>query len=321
MTVATNTIQAVGRVGVREDLSDKIFQLFPDDCPFQKAVAKESASQVFHEWQTDTLAAANAQNKTIQGDDLTNDSRPNTVRQGNYTQIMKKVVGASTTMEASRTAGRASELAREIMKAGREIKTDAESRFCGNYAAVPPASGTAGESAGALAFLTTNNDMGATATAPTYSGGGTSGYVNAAAGNGTLRTYAETNLSNMLASIWAAGGNPTMAISNMTLKRKAAAFPGLVSQRREAGTSLITIVAGAEVYTGDGGTVNLVPSRFMSARDTLVIDPEYWAIADLDSLTVMDLAKTGLATRKALYQESTLVCRNQAASGAIRDLQ
>jgi hypothetical protein len=48
MTVASNTIQAVGRVGVREDLSDTIGALFPDDCPFQKAIGSESASQVFH---------------------------------------------------------------------------------------------------------------------------------------------------------------------------------------------------------------------------------------------------------------------------------
>lgn len=321
MTVASNTIQAVARVGVREDLSDKIYQLFPDDCPFQKAIDSESATQDFHEWQTDGLAPANPQNKAIQGDDLTNDARANTVRQGNYTQIMKKVVGSSSTMEASKSAGRSSELAREIMKAGRELKTDAESRFCGNYAAVPPASGTPGESAGALGFIKTNNDLGASGVAPVYSGGGTAGYVTTAAVNGTLRTYAETNLSNMLAAVWAAGGNPTIALSSMALKRKAAAFTGLVAQRRETGTKLITIVAGAEVYTGDGGTVNLVPSRFMSARDTLVLDPEYWAIADLDSLKVIDLAKTGLATRKALYQESTLVCRNEAASGAIRDLQ
>jgi hypothetical protein len=321
MAVPSNSIQAVARVGVREDLSDKIFQLFPDDCPFTKSIGKETASQTYHEWQTDKLAAANAQNKTIQGDDLTNDVRANTVRQGNHTQIMKKVVGSTSTMEATKTAGRQSELAREIMKAGRELKTDAESRFCGNYAAVPAASGTPGESAGALGFLVTNNSMGATATAPTYSGGTTVGYVNAAAGNGTLRTYTETMLADMLASIWTAGGNPTMAISSMALKRKAAAFPGLVAQRREAGTDLITIVAGAEVYTGDGGSVQLVPSRFMSARDALVVDPEYWAVADLDSLKVIDLAKTGLATRKALYQESTLVCRNEAASGAIRDIQ
>jgi hypothetical protein len=322
MTVATNTIQAVARVGVREDLSDKIGELFPDDCPFQKAIGKESATQVYHEWQTDSLTAASAQNKTIQGDDLANDSRANTVRQGNYTQIMKKVVGSSTTMEATRTAGRQSELAREIMKAGRELKTDAELRFTGNFAAVAPASGTAGESAGALAFLTSNSYLGTAGTPaqPTYSGGGTSGYPNAAAVNGTQRAYTEALLKTALKDIWVAGGNPKMVITNMAQKQTAAAFAGLATARRESGDKRLTIVAGADIYVSDAGEVQFVPSRFCSARDAFIVDPEYWAVAELDSLKVVDLAKTGLATRKAMYQEVTLVCRNQAASGVIRDL-
>jgi hypothetical protein len=94
-----------------------------------------------------------------------------------------------------------------------------------------------------------------------------------------------------------------------------------VAQRRETGDKLVTIVAGAEVYSGDGGTVQLVPSRFASARDILVVDPDYWAVASLVSLKVEDLAKTGLATRKVMHQEVALVCRNEAASGAIRDVQ
>jgi hypothetical protein len=307
-------------VGVREDLSDKIGELFPDDCPFQKMIGKESASQVYHEWQTDSLAAANHDNKTIQGDDLTNDSRANTVRQGNYTQIMKKVVGSSTTMEATRTAGRTSELAREIMKAGRELKTDAEKRFCGNYAAVAPASGTPGECAGALAFLRTNSYLGSTGTAPTYSGGTTSGYPNAAAGNGTQRAYTETLLKTALKDIWVAGGNPKAVLTNMVQKQTAAAFAGLATARRESGDKRLTIVAGADIYVSDAGEVQFVPSRFCSARDAFIVDPEYWAVAELDSLKVVDLAKTGLATRKAMFQEVTLVSRNEAASGVIRDL-
>jgi hypothetical protein len=321
MAVPSNTIQAVARVGVREDLSDKIYELFPDDCPFQRSIGREKASQVFHEWQTDTLAAANANNKTLQGDDLANESRANTVRQGNYTQIMKKVVGSSTTMEASRTAGRQSELAREIMKAGRELKTDAEARFCANKAAVAPASGTEGESAGALGFIVTNSYLGATGTDPTYSGGGTSGYVNAAAGNGTLRTFTETLLADALADCWTAGGNPTIALMSMAMKRVASGFAGIAAQRHMVTSSAATIVAGAEVYDGDAGRVTLVPSRFCSARDVLVIDPEYWAVAELDPMKTIDLAKTGLATRKALYQEVALVSRNEAASAAIRDVQ
>lgn len=320
MSVPSNTIQAVSRVGVREDLSDTIGALFPDDCPFQKAIGTESATQVFHEWQTDSLTAANADNKHIQGDDLANDSRANTVRQGNYTQIMTKVVASSTTMEASRTAGRASELGRELMKAGRELKTDAELRFTANKAAVAPASGTAGESAGALCFITTNSYVGSTGTQPTYSGGTTSGYPNAAAGNGTQRTYTETLLKTALKDVWTKGGNPRLVITDANHKQIAAGFSGLATARRESGDKRLTIVAGADIYVSDFGEVQFVPSRFCSSRDALVIDPDYWAVATLESLKVFDLATTGLATRKAMRQEVTLVCRNEAASAAIRDL-
>jgi hypothetical protein len=322
MAVPSGTIQAVARVGVREDLSDRIGELFPDDCPFQKAIGTESASQVYHEWQTDKLAAASSANKTIQGDDLANDTRANTVRQGNYTQIMKKVVGSSTTMEASRTAGRASELGRELMKAGRELKTDAELRYTSGLPAVPPAAGTAGETAGAMAFIVTNSYLGTAGspTQPTYSGGTTVGYPNAAAGNGTQRTYTETLLKAALAAAWTLGGNPKLVITDVGHKQIAAAFTGLATQRRETGDKRITIVAGADFYVSDVGEVQFVPSRFCSARDALIIDPEYWAVAELDPLKVIDLAKTGLATRKAMYQETALVSRNEAASAVIRDL-
>lgn len=320
MAVATNTIQAVGRIGIREDLSDKINELFPDDCPFQKAIGKENATQVYHEWQTDALSAASGQNKTIQGDDLTNDVRPNTVRQGNYSQIMKKVVGASTTMEASKTAGRTSELAREIMKAGRELRTDAETRFCGNYAAVAPASGTAGESAGALAFLRANVSRGAGGVSGVYSGGTTVGVPTTAAVNGTQRAATEALLKGLLASIWTSGGNPKLAIMSMAQKQVLGGFTGLAQNRRESGDKRLTIVAGADFYVSDAGETQFVPSRFCSARDILVIDPEYWAVAELDAMKTIDLAQTGLAKRKALYQEVTLVCRNEGASGVFADL-
>jgi hypothetical protein len=322
MSVPGSTIQAVARIGVREDLSDRIAELFPDETPFQKAIGKEKATQVYHEWQTDSLTAANHDNKTIQGDDLANETRANTTRQGNYSQIMKKVVGASTTVEASLKAGRKSELAREIMKAGKEIRTDAEKRFCGNYAAVAPASGTAGESAGALAFMVTNSTLGVAGSPaqPTYSGGGLIGYPNAAATNGTARTYTETLLKTSLANIWTSGGNPSMVIQSISKQQTAASFTGLATARRESGDKKLTIVAGANIYVSDVGEVEFVPSRYCSTRDAMIVDPEYWAIAELDPLKMIDLATTGLAKRKAMYQEVSLVCRNEAASGVIRDL-
>lgn len=315
MAVPSNTIQNVSRVGVREDLSDRIAELFPDDTPFMNAIGTSPVNNTYTEWQTDSLAAANHDNKTIQGDDLTNDSRANTVRVGTHTQIFKKVIGSSTTVEWTNKAGRRSELARETMKAGREIRTDMEKRFLGNYASVAAAAGTAGETAGALAWLTSNVSRGATGT----SGGFSAGIVSAA-GNGTQRAYTETLLKGVLEDIWTNGSNPKMVITNGSQKQVAAGFAGLADARREAGNSKLTIVAGADIYVSDFGEVQFVPDRFASARDALIVDPEYWDVGIGDALKVMPLAKTGLAERRAMYAEVALRCLNQAASGVVADL-
>lgn len=315
MAVPGNTIQAVARVGVREDLADKIYQLFPDDCPFTGMIGRGTASSTYTEWQTDGLAAASATNAAIQGDDTPNLSRANTTRVGTYTQISTKVVGVSTTVEAVSKAGRKSELARELMKAGRELNTDIELRATGNYASVAPAAGTAGLTAGALAWLTSNVSRGGSGA----NGGFSAGIVGAAT-NGTQRSYTEALLKPVLQSTWANGGNPKAVITNGTQKQTAAAFAGLAQQRRDTGEKKVTIVAGADFYVSDFGTVQFVPSRFCSARDALIVDPEYWDIADLDGQTVEDLAKTGLASRKLMRREWALRCKNQAASGVVADL-
>ena len=315
MTVPTNTIQNVNRVGVREDLSNKIAELFPDDTPFLNAIPTGKCTATKTEWQQDGLASANPNNAQIQGDDLANDSRANTVRVSTYTQISTKVVGVSSTLEATNKAGRKSELAREIMKAGRELRTDMEARACGNYASVAPAVGTAGQTAGALAWLTSNVSRGASGA----SGGFSSGTVSVAT-NGTQRTYTEALLKTVLQSIWAKGGNPKMVITAGSQKQTAAAFPGLAQARRETGNKKATIVAGADIYVSDFGEVQFVPSRFCSARDALIVDPEYWEIGMLDPLGVQDLAKTGLSTRKMLSAEWALKCLNEAASGVVADL-
>lgn len=315
MTVPTNTIQAVSRVGVREDLSDKIAALFPDQCPFIDSIGRSKASNTYTEWQTDALASANASNAAIQGDDTPNLSRADTTRVGTYTQLMTKVVGSSTTVEAVSKAGRRSELARELMKAGREIRTDMESRCTGNYASVAPTSSVAGKTAGALAWLKTNVSRGASGA----NGGFSSGTVSAFTA-GTARTFTETLLKGVLQSAWSSGGNPKSVIMAGTKKQTAAGFAGLAQARRETGNKKVTIVAGADIYVSDFGEVQFVPDRFCSTSDALIVDPEYWDIAVLSPMQTDDLAKTGLATRKLMFTEFALRCLNEAASGSVNDL-
>lgn len=315
MAVPNNTVQAVSRVGVREDLADKIFQLFPDDCPFTGMIGRGTATSTYTEWQTDSLAAANADNKNVQGDDVANANRANTTRVGTYTQISTKVVGVSTTVEAVNKAGRKSELARELMKSGRELNTDIEKRASGNFASVAPTSSVAGETAGALAWIKTNTSLGASGA----NGGFSNGLVSAAT-NGTQRAITEAMLKSVLQAAWTEGGNPKAVIVSGAQKQAMAAFAGLAVNRRETKDNRLTIVAGADFYVSDFGEIQFVPSRFCSTRDALIVDPEYWDIADLDGLVVEDLAQTGLSKRKLMRREWALRARNEKASAAIRDL-
>jgi hypothetical protein len=317
MAVPAQTIQNVGRVGTREDLSDKIAELFPDETPFQRAIGTSNAQATLTEWQTDALVAANHDNKAVQGDDTPNQNRPNTQRVGTYTQIFTKVIGVSTTVEWTNKAGRRSELARETMKAGRELRTDMEKRFSGNYASVAPTASVAGETAGALAWLTSNVSRGGGAGA---NGGFNAGIVNAAT-NGNLRSYTEGLLKGVLQSIWVNGGNPKMVITNGSLKQTAAGFAGLADARVNWGPGKGRIVAGADVYVSDFGDVQFVPSRFASTRDALVVDPEYWDVGIGEAMRVTPLAKTGLSERRLMHTEVALRCLNQAASGVVADIQ
>ena len=54
--------QTYQTVGIREDLADIIYSISPTETPFMSGVAKTSATNTTHQWQTDSLAdvAANA---------------------------------------------------------------------------------------------------------------------------------------------------------------------------------------------------------------------------------------------------------------------
>jgi hypothetical protein len=115
MAVPTNTLLTFSAVGNREDLLDKITNISPTDTPFTTMAGTATANGVFHEWQTDSLAAA-AQNAQLQGDDVTFAAASPTVRVGNRTQISRKEVIVSGTQEAIDKAGRNSEIVYQMSK-------------------------------------------------------------------------------------------------------------------------------------------------------------------------------------------------------------
>ncbi len=58
MSVPSGTYQTFTAVGQREDLTDVIYNISPTETPILSSLARTKATAVYHEWQTDTLAAA-----------------------------------------------------------------------------------------------------------------------------------------------------------------------------------------------------------------------------------------------------------------------
>ncbi len=161
MSAPTNTFTVALAVGNREDLSDMIYRIDPTDTPFMTGLAKEKATAINHEWQTQALAAADNTNAQLEGDDAVTDAATPTVRLGNYTQISKKVARVSGTQQAVDHAGRDNEMAYQEMLRGLELKRDLETILVGTNQAKGAESGvTPRKSASVLSWIKTNTSKG-----------------------------------------------------------------------------------------------------------------------------------------------------------------
>ena len=305
-------------VGAREDLSNVIYNIAPTDTPIMSSIGKTKATGVYHEWQTDSLAAATTSNALIEGASASEATLSPTVRLGNYTQIVGKTVMISGTLEAVDKAGRKSEKAYQLAKASSEIKRDIEAIITANQGQSAGSSASSARKMGSLlSYIKTNTNVSSGTTAgvdPTTIGVSTRT-------DGSTRTFTETLLKDVIAQVFTEGGTPSTLFVSPALKQVVSGFTGLASQRYQVPTSgQATILAGADLYQSDFGVLQIVPNRFMRTRDALVLDPEYAALAYLRPFQTNELAKVGDADKTQILAELTLEVRNEAAHGGVFDL-
>jgi hypothetical protein len=308
-------------VGDREDLTDVIYNISPTDTPFMSSVGKTKATAVLHEWQTDSLAAADGSNAAVEGADATSASLAPTTRVGNRTQISQKTIQISGTLESVDKAGRKSEKAYQLSKASSELKRDMEKILLSNQVA---AAGTGGGSptartlGGLQAWINTNVSLGTSGVAGSL---GTTAKV-----DGTNRAFDEDQVKEVVREAYTSGGNPSVVMVSPAKKQEFSAFTGIAQQRYNAdGNKPSTIVGAADIYLSDFGTLSVVPNRFMTAEAdsgevAFVLDPEYAAIAYLRPFQTNELAKAGDSEKTQLLVEYTLEVKNEAAHGLIGDL-
>jgi hypothetical protein len=318
MAIVTNTFTTFDAKGIREDLSNIITNIAPEETPYMSNIGRESISNSLFEFQTDTLAAA-AANKQLEGDDVASfDAVTATVRMQNYAQISRKTIVLSATEEVVNKAGRRSELAYQIAKRGSELKRDQEFTMLNGAVAAAGNTTTARGTASLGAYIKTNVDYDTTnGVNPSYTT-----LPSSARTDGTVRTFTETILKNVIQKVWAAGGTPKILMTGPINKQRVSGFAGIASSRFniDGGVKPATIIGAADVYVSDFGNVQVVPNRFQRERDAWVLDPEYAKMVTLRPYQQVELAKTGDAEKRMLIVEWGHKVLAENAHGLAADL-
>ena len=311
------TYQTYTAIGQREDLSDVIYNISPTETPFMSSVGKTKATAIYHEWQTDSLAAVNTSNAAVEGATASDATMSPTTRIGNRTQISQKTIKISGTLEAVNKAGRKSEKAYQLAKASSEIKRDMEAILLSNQTAANGNSTTARTLGGLQAWLASNTSNG--------SGGSAGASGTTARTTGTDRAFTATLLNTVMQSAYTNGGSPTMLLVTPAQKVVASTFTGIATRYRDVpANQQAQIINAADVYVSDFGIIQIVPDRFIPNADNddtaFLLDTEMAAVAYLRPFQTVELAKTGDADLTQLLVEYTLEVKNEAAHGIISDL-
>ena len=315
MSQPANTFDSYDVKGIREDLENVIYDISPEETPFYSSLKKVKASNTYHEWQTDSLRSS-AANAHIEGDDTAGEARTATTRLGNYTQIFKNAVIIPDTDEGLDKAGRAAEMAYQVLKIAKEQKLDIEKALFDNNKYEVGSASAARELAGCGAYVKTNvaNIGGSGGANPTGSVPG-----NTARTDGTATVFSQADFDTVMQGIWEAGGNPDTVYLSAFQMNKALEFTGYNNQRSHIEATSKTVVKAVDIYVTPWGTVEFTPSRENRGRDVWIMDSEMWACGVLRPTKNTELAKTGDSTKRQVLTELTLISKNEAASGLVAD--
>jgi Family of unknown function (DUF5309) len=322
MAAPLNTVLSTVAVGNREQLSDIVSRITPEDTPIYTTAGRGKTKGTKPEWEIDTLRAPQA-NAQTEGDDYVFDALAQPARVGNYTQIFSQGWVFSGTQQAVENAGNVVKVAEKKVKAGIELRKDVELAIVANTASV----GGATRLFGSLpSWLTTN---------VARNSGSNGGYNNAtgltvAETPGTLRAFTKALLDNVMQQCYVSGANVSNVIVSPYNKSVFVTFmsdTNVAVQRHavEKGKGA-TIIGTADFYEGPYGKVMVEPNRVMAAsaataRRVFLLDPEFIDIATLRPIQEdPDLAKTGDNKKGVIIGELALKVKNEAALGVVADV-
>ena len=299
-------------IGEREDLSDVIYRIDPDETPLVSNSQKETTKGIFHEGQVQELAAAVDTNYVNEGADYSYANPSPTTRLGNYHQISVQAASVSNTLDVVDKAGRDKETAYVKVLKGLEQRRDIEKSLFKNEAR----SASDPRKAAKLITWITNVDKPSDMAAATGDGS------DAADLTGTAAALTLAKIDAAMLAAYTDGGSPNMLLMSPTNKQN---FSGLSSG--SVATNQITMTAPKEasiigsvsLYLSDFGELSVTVDRQCPNSEMYLIDTDYVCLGSLPGrmFSVSDVASTGDATKFAIVSEWTLIVKAPKAHAAV----
>lgn len=324
MAIPTNTFTRItagaNSTGpVREDLIEKITMTNPDWTPVTSSSGMAVAKNTYHEFQRDSLRAANKDNAALDGDDATASAKTKPVRVANTCQIFQDTIQTSGRAEKVEKAGMKSPMAYYKAKAYKELQRDLEAAIVSKNVAVEDNGTVAGKLAGLGRLIYTNAFHGGAGATPAH----TSGAATTALTAGTNRTFTEALLKTAMQTTYTASGEvPSELYMSPAHKVIFSTFPGIAVNRADVKNGKqATITSGADVYVSDFGQITIKPHYIMAGADyVLGLNTDYIDVAYLRSFMAKPLAKTGDSDREQVLVDATLRVTSEVAQFKIDNL-
>ena len=314
-------------VSNREDLTDVLTILAPEETPVLSSASKQKANSTFVEWTVDTLAEVSTDGIS-EGSDITSftDKFSKRARLGNYIQKFRKDYLVSDLQEAVDSVGPA-KVAQAEAKAIRELKRNVEATLISdNEMSSEDGQGTPYKLRGLGKWLQTSDQ----AVNPVPSDFQTdSGSIHDSG------PFTESVLNNLITNIYRETGTTESLtlVADTALRRKIsdfARFGADQSDGTEAGVRRVsyagneaTITLSVEMYQSDHGMVSIVNMNPDCAPDTnnkdtgYLINPEYFGVSELIPMGSTRLPNLGAGERGYVDCALTSLVYHPQAHGKI----
>ena len=309
------TYKVSDSVGQKEDLSDIITKIDPDETPLFSNMKKVTTKGITAEWQVQELASAVSTNYVNEGADYSYVNPSATTRLGNVHQIFAQSASVSNTLDTVDSAGRERETAYVKILKGLEQRRDIDKSLCASIAK----SSSDPRKFGTIETWISNVSSAGDATDITAFDG------SATRTDGTGRALTLAMVDTVMQACYEDGGNPDMLVVSPSKK---ATFSDLSSgsvvtnQLHMTSAKEATIIGGVSMYLTDFGTLSVTIDRNMQSDRVYLLDSEHLQMGSLPgrSFSVNDVAPTGDATKFAIISETTFIPRAPKSMGAVYDL-